>query len=160
MDLDTAPHSVLCTKGLTTPGPSVLLGYLQPPSMGSTTPTYTTGARRNICMSWNKGVCIFPANCLYRYVCVTCQQLHKARDCPERPIPRPTKAATSPNPAAPSQIQQSGTIGTRLVAEFSDTSLGNFVVVICLCIVTDQLLISLTKYISGISTRYHNYYIY
>ena len=69
------------------------LGYLQPPSMGTTSPASTTitGAKRNICMSWNKGACIFPANCSYRHVCATCQQLHKAKDCPQTPETSPYK---------------------------------------------------------------------
>ena len=36
----------------------------------------------NICMSWNRGSCIFPGNCTYRHICATCQLAHKAKDCP------------------------------------------------------------------------------
>lgn len=36
----------------------------------------------NICISWNKGRCAFPSNCMYRHICASCQAKHKARDCP------------------------------------------------------------------------------
>ena len=36
----------------------------------------------NVCISWNKGACVFPGECFYRHVCATCQSTaHKARDC-------------------------------------------------------------------------------
>ena len=36
----------------------------------------------NVCISWNKGACVFPGECFYRHVCATCQSpAHKARDC-------------------------------------------------------------------------------
>ena len=36
---------------------------------------------RCICMSWNRGTCAFLGNCTYRHVCITCQKMHRARDC-------------------------------------------------------------------------------
>ena len=39
-----------------------------------------------ICISWNKGRCVYPGTCTYRHVCATCQQLHMARDCMETPV--------------------------------------------------------------------------
>ena len=58
--------------------------YLQPPASRATAITSVTTPRRrldNICMSWNRGACIFPNNCSYRHVCATCQLPHKAKDC-------------------------------------------------------------------------------
>lgn len=37
-----------------------------------------------ICISWNKGQCLYPA-CNYQHICATCQQNHKARDCASTP---------------------------------------------------------------------------
>ena len=63
------------------------LTYLQPPPRGATTSVNSANRRKlpNICMSWNKGACIFPGNCSYRHVCSTCQLQHRARDCPNTP---------------------------------------------------------------------------
>ena len=63
------PHTILVCPLL----------YLQPPSSVVIAPT---GARCNICISWNKAACIFPSNCS---MCATCQLLHKGRDCPQTP---------------------------------------------------------------------------
>ncbi len=38
-----------------------------------------------ICISWNKGSCLFHGRCTYRHVCATCQALHRARDCTQTP---------------------------------------------------------------------------
>ena len=38
-----------------------------------------------VALSCNKGACILPGNCGYRHVCISCQQQHKARDCPTTP---------------------------------------------------------------------------
>ena len=63
------------------------LTYLQPPSRAVTTSVYSTNRRKppNICMSWNKGACIFPGNCFYRHICSNCQLQHRAKDCPSAP---------------------------------------------------------------------------
>ena len=34
-----------------------------------------------ICVSWNKGNCVYPGVCTYRHICATCHQSHMARDC-------------------------------------------------------------------------------
>ena len=62
----------------------------------------------NICVSWNKGQCIYPGTCNYRHVCATCHLLHKAKDCPDtpegseykpfRPTQRPWRAVAPPLP--------------------------------------------------------------
>ena len=69
------------------------LACLEPPTTTSgAQPTrssrpYNTRRRLdNICISWNKGNCIFPGQCSYRHVCATCQLPHKARDCVKTPI--------------------------------------------------------------------------
>ena len=66
------------------------LAYLFPqPPRAATQPTQITArvvrCSGIICKSWNKGACILPGNCGYRHVCITCQQQHKARDCPTTP---------------------------------------------------------------------------
>ena len=46
----------------------------------------STQRRYNICISWNRGVCVFPGQCSFRHVCATCQSSnHKARDCAKTP---------------------------------------------------------------------------
>ena len=39
----------------------------------------------SICVSWNKGNCIYPGTCNYRHICATCHQQHMARDCTQTP---------------------------------------------------------------------------
>lgn len=34
-----------------------------------------------VCLSWNRGACSFPGNCIYRHVCSSCRGRHKAKDC-------------------------------------------------------------------------------
>ena len=81
------------------------LQCLNPPAARS--PTAAPSARR-ICMSWNRGQCVFPGSCTYRHVCMTCQQMHKARDCPRTPessiYKQPRRLPQQPpaTPAAPS----------------------------------------------------------
>lgn len=38
-----------------------------------------------ICVSWNRGSCIFPNTCTFRHICATCRQRHMARDCAATP---------------------------------------------------------------------------
>ena len=38
-----------------------------------------------ICVSWNKGKCIFPNSCSYKHICATCHQDHMARTCTTTP---------------------------------------------------------------------------
>ena len=40
-----------------------------------------SSASDNICISWNKGDCIYPGSCTYRHLCAICFQRHRARDC-------------------------------------------------------------------------------
>lgn len=71
------------------------LAYLQPQNPAVSTPTRmldtprysrrNTPSRQGICISWNRGRCIFPNTCTYRHTCATCQQRHQARSCPETP---------------------------------------------------------------------------
>lgn len=39
----------------------------------------------SICLSWNKGNCLYPGRCAFRHVCATCQRQHMARDCADTP---------------------------------------------------------------------------
>ena len=41
-------------------------------------------AESPICRNWNKGICQ-KTNCIYRHVCITCHQAHRARDCAQTP---------------------------------------------------------------------------
>ena len=77
--------------------------YLQPPPSGTAPPDPVTGAKRNICISWNKGACIFPSSCSYRHVCANCQLQHKAKDCPRTPESSIYKRPNQRPPANPSQ---------------------------------------------------------
>ena len=52
----------------------------------------------NLCINWNRGLCE-RANCIYRHVCATCQQQHRARDCVSTPANSLYK--THPLPALP-----------------------------------------------------------
>ena len=38
-----------------------------------------------ICVSWNKGKCVYPGSCSFRHVCAICHRKHMARDCPDLP---------------------------------------------------------------------------
>lgn len=38
-----------------------------------------------ICVSWNKGKCIFPNTCTYKHICATCHREHMARTCAATP---------------------------------------------------------------------------
>lgn len=42
-------------------------------------------SRLGICVSWNKGRCIYPGSCRFRHICATCHQQHAARDCTATP---------------------------------------------------------------------------
>lgn len=50
------------------------------------------GLPNDICMSWNKGSCIYPNTCRYRHICATCSQRHMAKDCHKATVnPVPTQ---------------------------------------------------------------------
>ena len=76
---------------------------LNPPiSRASNTSTPATRRRsENICLSWNRGSCIFPGNCTYRHVCASCQLPHKARDCPRAVAHKQTRDPLAAQPAPP-----------------------------------------------------------
>ena len=39
------------------------------------------GRQPPVCMSWNKGACVYPGTCTYRHVCSICSHPHRSRDC-------------------------------------------------------------------------------
>lgn len=51
---------------------------------------------QNICISWNRGSCVFPGQCAYRHICATCQQAHKAKDCIRTPETSPYRRPQRP----------------------------------------------------------------
>ena len=70
------------------------LNYFQTPPNSSNvgSPGKTkSGIRRRpesalrICVSWNKGRCIFPESCTFRHICAVCHQKHMARNCSDAP---------------------------------------------------------------------------
>ena len=66
------------------------LACLEPPSSTVTAITQPPSTRRksrpNICVSWNRGSCIFPGDCTYKHECITCQSPnHRAKDCSKTP---------------------------------------------------------------------------
>ena len=62
----------------------------------------------HICMAWNKGVCEH-VNCTFWHFCATCQQLHKAWDCPTTPADSKYKlvALLSSKPSVPQRMTSS-----------------------------------------------------
>ena len=96
----------LC-RGVDHSATSCALAYLQQPT--SATANYhlpprparkrAAVASHSLCISWNRGRCIFPSTCTFRHVCSICFHPHPAIDCPSkanRPQPRSVvTAATS-----------------------------------------------------------------
>ena len=88
----TGLFCTLC-KGSDHPNTTCALTYLHHQGMPPLAPTQTsTSSRRpprrpesmlHICVSWNKGLCAYPGTCTYRHVCATCQEGHKAKECPK-----------------------------------------------------------------------------
>ena len=78
------------------------LQCLHSPSTRSPPPLAATTRRKtvNICISWNKSLCIFPGNCQYRHVCATCYLPHKAKDCQKTPDSSIYKQHRGPPPQA------------------------------------------------------------
>ena len=74
------------------PGSQCALAYLhQLPSSSSAVqpasrPQRHPESRLRVCISWNKGSCIYPGTCSYRHICATCQRQHRAKDCPDTPV--------------------------------------------------------------------------
>ena len=66
------------------------LACLEPPSSAVAAIAQPSSTRRksrpNICVSWNKGSCLFPGDCTYKHEYITCQSPnHRAKDCPRTP---------------------------------------------------------------------------
>ena len=67
------------------------LGCLEPPPVTSAAsvqaPPVVQGRRKRLCISWNRGECIFPeGECRYFHECPTCKVTdHRARDCSKTP---------------------------------------------------------------------------
>jgi hypothetical protein len=86
---------------------------LHPPAARPLTTLPTTPRRKsdNVCISWNRGSCIFPGTCVYRHICATCHLPHKARDCsktPDNSIYRQHRGPPQqPGPQAPPNAQPS-----------------------------------------------------
>ena len=40
---------------------------------------------KRICLSWNKGRCMFPGSCNYQHICTSCREPHPQKDCPHYP---------------------------------------------------------------------------
>lgn len=63
------------------------LAYLQqPPPQPPIQPRSRPSARRRsdsagICISWNRGSCLYPGACNFRHICLLCRQHHRACDC-------------------------------------------------------------------------------
>ncbi len=50
-------------------------------------------APKRICISWNRGKCLFPGACSYSHTCATCREEHQAKDCPHTPADSTFKQA-------------------------------------------------------------------
>ena len=81
------------------------LAFLYPNRVHSSQPSFsrdTTSVKKKgdastrLCLSWNKGRCIFPGSCSFRHVCATCRLNHKACDCPVTPADSPYKRGPAP----------------------------------------------------------------
>ena len=109
----TGSFCTLCTGSDHTPSQCALQSLQQPTSppqpsgTGPVRPRQSHPARRPeslqyICVSWNKGACVYPGTCTYKHVCATCQLWHRARDCPDTPEGSPYKpAGRKPKPLFP-----------------------------------------------------------
>lgn len=58
-------------------------------------------SRQGICISWNKGACIYPGSCSYRHICATCFRSHRAKDCPDSPAGSQYKPHSGPGRRRP-----------------------------------------------------------
>jgi hypothetical protein len=109
--------SSLCTicRELDHSAANCAMAYLEPPRSqlictqpsatpeNSRQPVKRQGPFHDVCHSWNKGACIYPATCTYRHICAICHQRHMARNCPrstadakDRPTPFSKQPATQP----------------------------------------------------------------
>ena len=71
-----------------------------------------------ICVSWNKGRCVYPGTCTFRHHCATCRQSrHMARDCADTPedseYRRPHQQNRGPSRDASQTQNQPGGGGRR-----------------------------------------------
>ena len=109
----TGSFCTLCTGSDHTPNQCALVSLQQPtpppqPSgAGPVRPRQSRPARRPeslqyICVSWNKGSCVYPGTLTYKHICATCQLRHRAKDCPDTPEGPPYKpAGRRPKPLFP-----------------------------------------------------------
>ena len=69
---------------------SCALAYLQQPSSTVSTQPTRQGSKQQavashtLCISWNRGRCLFPKSCSFRHVCSSCFQQHPAVECPSK----------------------------------------------------------------------------
>ena len=66
-----------------------------------------------ICVSWNKGRCVYPGTCTFRHRCATCRQPgHVARDCADTPedseYRQPRQQTRGPSQDIPQSQNQPG----------------------------------------------------
>jgi hypothetical protein len=82
----------LC-RGVDHPAASCALAYLQPQTPGNPTSSQVPPrpprkramvASHSLCISWNRGRCLYPGSCTFRHICSVCFQLHPAIDCPNK----------------------------------------------------------------------------
>ena len=65
--------------------------------------------RDKICVSWNKGICIYPGRCTFRHLCATCRVWgHRARNCADTPEGHGVQDASQ---VAPRQLPGGGGAG-------------------------------------------------
>ena len=78
----------------------------QPPPLPATQPASRRVMRpetlERICVSWNKGRCVFPGSCQFHHVCATCRTRgHRAKDCAKTPESSLYKARGGGRPSTP-----------------------------------------------------------
>ena len=87
--------AVQCALAYQQPGPatgSSTVDGLQPPRPAK---KRATVAAHSLCISWNRGKCIFPSSCTFRHICSVCFQQHPAIECPSR-MGRPAPHSSAP----------------------------------------------------------------
>lgn len=96
----------LC-RGVDHSAPHCALAYLHPPISSASSPAgprpaplkkRAVVAAHSICISWNRGRCVFPGRCEFNHICSLCFQQHQAVDCPSRSSSRPPPTPSSRPP--------------------------------------------------------------
>ena len=85
---DRLSHPSFCTlcRGVDHTRTQCALAYLFPQTTRGAYQSRPAIRRSdNICISWNRGACAFPSGCVYKHICATCRQSHRAKDCPATP---------------------------------------------------------------------------